>query len=722
MAICCQCDAGDSRDGACQDVVVNECYPGDFDECMRLWRFSFQWVWILGFFFFGNPCWSDALYQLPELQVNASRLHSSEWMQDTTWDDMQIRESAVRTIDELLADDLSFSLYRRQSSLLANPTSAGVSLRNTGASAASRTMVLLDGIPQNDPFGGWVYWARYDPVLIQGARIIPASRAQVWGSQSPVGVIEMERPSPLTNQHRWRVALGGQGSMAASSYHQWTDRSRDCSVALSAFGLRTDGFHVLDELQRGSIDRKLDLELSGAELGMAWQMLEAITLEPRVSVYQEERGNGTPLARNSTDAIDFSLRMTADLTPDQTIQWAMWHQRREFDAVFSSVNDDRTGEVIALDQYDVPGRSTGMSWILRSGQMDSWSWFLGADARTLTGETNERVGKFRERHAGGEQIFAGLFGSIEVQPDSASLAQLGGRVDVWGLENGRRIESLLVSGDVVRDDKQANRYGFAPSLGLDYSREWLDGIDVRVAASTGFRVPTLNELHRPFRVRNDVVEANPDLDPERFYSIESGVQWDASEALRLGLTGFHHWIRDAIANVPVTDPSEIGVLSPGLPDDGSLAQRRNVDAAQVVGLEGRLGWQPTPEWSTTLSAVWQRTCFVESDGQRAIEGNPFPQAPELRVLGDIECLIDAGLAIFCGGEFSSFQYDDALAARRVAGFFRANAGIRWTRGATDYQLRVDNLFDEKIETGNASNGLRSYAAPRSFWLSAQWVF
>ena len=43
---------------------------------------------------------------------------------------------------------------------IAQPTTQGVSLRGIGPSGQSRTLVLLDGVPFNDPFGGWVYWTR----------------------------------------------------------------------------------------------------------------------------------------------------------------------------------------------------------------------------------------------------------------------------------------------------------------------------------------------------------------------------------------------------------------------------------------------------------------------------------------------------------------------------------------------------------------------------------
>jgi hypothetical protein len=55
--------------------------------------------------------------------------------------------AAAVTLDDILVKDPAMSLFRRYSSSFGNPTSAGVSLRRIGASAASRSLVLLDGVP-----------------------------------------------------------------------------------------------------------------------------------------------------------------------------------------------------------------------------------------------------------------------------------------------------------------------------------------------------------------------------------------------------------------------------------------------------------------------------------------------------------------------------------------------------------------------------------------------
>ena len=71
-----------------------------------------------------------------------------------------LESSASQTLDDFLRQVPGFSLFRRSSSLAAAPSTQGVSLRGMGPTATSRALVLLDGVPLNDPFGGWVYWSR----------------------------------------------------------------------------------------------------------------------------------------------------------------------------------------------------------------------------------------------------------------------------------------------------------------------------------------------------------------------------------------------------------------------------------------------------------------------------------------------------------------------------------------------------------------------------------
>ena len=528
---------------------------------------------------------------LPEMVVLAERRDDNDTARTLAeWDRGDLREAAPRTIDELLAREPSFSLYRRQTAMFGNPTSAGVSLRNTGATAASRTLVLLDGVPQNDPFGGWVYWARYDAAALDSIRIVPSSRAAVWGNQSPAGVVSMTGHPPFGRSHVIKAGGGGQGTIAGSTLHQMTSADESLSVSLAAFGLHSDGFYAVDSSQRGPIDRKLDIDLYGADVKLAWLAAPGLTIGQTTSFYTEERGNGTPLSRNATDALDFSLHVTSD-NADHAWQVLAWHQRREFESVFSSVNADRSAETMALDQYDVPGRGTGGAFTLRWDHGDDWNFMVGTDTRLLTGETNEDVGTFRRREAGGKQDFLGIFGMAQHRLDELTEINASARLDAWWLRDGRRIETSLATGNTLRDEDQDDRDGIEPSASIELTRQLREDLEAGISAGTGFRLPTLNELHRPFRVRNDIVEANPSLDPERFTSIEASLEWQPCGNLTASASVFHHWINDAIANVPVTDPAEIAEIFGTIPPGGSGSIRRNVDEARVAGIEAKIDWQ-----------------------------------------------------------------------------------------------------------------------------------
>lgn len=637
------------------------------------------------------------------------------------WSGEDMREAAPRTIDELLAREPSFSLYRRQTAMFGNPSTAGVSLRNTGATAASRTLVLLDGVPQNDPFGGWVYWARYDAAALDSIRIVPSARAAAWGNQSPAGVIQMNGQAPFEERHVVKIGGGGQGTFGGSMVHQMTDAAKTKSVFISAFGLHLDGFFAVGPSQRGPIDRKLDIDLWGADVKFAWLAAPGLTVEPKLSYYTEQRGNGTPLARNSTDALDFSLRLTGE-SEDFTWQALAWHQRREFESVFSSVNADRTAETMALDQYDVPGRGTGGGVTLQWNGVDHWSFMAGADMRLVTGETNEDAGTFRRRVAGGDQDFAGIFGIAGYRPDDLTTVNASARLDAWWLSDGRRLETSLSTGAPLRTDYQDDRDGIDPSASVEFTRQLRDDLEARVSAGTAFRVPTLNELHRPYRVRNDIVEANPELDPERFISIEAGLEWKPREDLTVGAALFHHWISDAIANVPVTDPAEIAEIFGTLPPGGSGSIRRNVDAARVAGIEVQAELRPHDEVTLDFTGLWSETRFDESERQPLLEGKPFPQAPDLRLIASGEWRPREELSLFAGIEYGAAQYDDALAERRIPDYTSARIGMAWRTERAIYQIRVENLFDGEIQTGLSSDGIRTLAAPRSLWIGAEWAF
>jgi outer membrane cobalamin receptor len=686
------------------------------------WPVLSAWI-AVGTGIFPHATFGQSVEVLPEMLVLSGRLAGAESVAATReWSRSDLQQAAPKTLDELLAKEPSFSLYRRQTAIFGNPTSAGVSLRNTGATAASRTLVLLDGIPQNDPFGGWVYWARYDAATLHSIRILPSSLAAVWGNLSPAGVIQMNGSAPFEDRHVFKLGGGSQGTLGGSTVHQMSNAEKTRSVSLAAYGLRSDGFYAVSRSQRGAIDRKLETELAGADLKFGWLAAPGLTIEPMLSIYAEERANGTPLTGNSTDALDFALRITSEQKVDASWQALAWHQRREFDSVFSAVAPDRTSEIVSLDQFDVPARGTGGAFTWQWERSENTTMTAGVDTRLVKGETHEDAGGFRRREAGGEQAFAGVFSAIGHHLDEKTRLDAGVRLDAWELTNGRRLETALATGAPLRTDRQEDRDGLEPSAAIQVSHALRDDWVVRASLGSSFRLPTLNELHRPFRVRSDIVEANPSLEPERFVSVEGEMDWKPATNLEVRMAVFHHWVSDAIANVPVTDPAEIVAIFGSIPPGGSGSQRRNVDQARVFGLEGGLEWRPVESTTLGLLGILSETEFVKSADQPLLEGKPFPQAPDLRLIASVEWRLGEQFSLFSGGEYGAAQFDDALATRSIPDYTSVRLGMSWRTEHAVYQARVENLFNEQIETGLSSDGIKTLAAPRALWIGAEWEF
>jgi len=98
-----------------------------------------------------------------------------------TFEGSELRTAPAATLDDALRAVPGFSLFRRGDSLTANPTTQGVSLRGLGPSGASRSLVLLDGVPLNDPFGGWITWSKIPRESLGGAELVRGGGATAWG-------------------------------------------------------------------------------------------------------------------------------------------------------------------------------------------------------------------------------------------------------------------------------------------------------------------------------------------------------------------------------------------------------------------------------------------------------------------------------------------------------------------------------------------------------------
>src|SRR5207253_627391 len=153
----------------------------------------------------------------------------------------------------------------------------------------------------------------------------------------------------------------------------------------------------------------------------------------------------------------------------------------------------------------------------------------------------------RRRLAGGQSWTSGAFAEASADVGGVTLTG-GGRLDYWRISDGHLLERTIATGAVLRDEHDDLRHGWLPTARGGILAPVGDGFSLRSAAYLGWRMPTLNELFRPFRAGLDATAANPALDPERLAGAEAGIEYTRGP-VQLSATAFVNRLKDAIANV-----------------------------------------------------------------------------------------------------------------------------------------------------------------------------
>lgn len=640
----------------------------------------------------------------------------------TVLDAAALEAAPQRRLDEALRSLPGFSLFRRSGSRTANPTAQGVSLRGIGPNGAGRSLVLLNGMPVNDPFGGWVQWSRLPTATVERVMVTPGGGAGPWGNSALAGTIRIEtaRPDGATLD----AALGTEST--AQALASLGGEIAGTGLGLRASTYRTDGVPLVRADRRGPIDVTARAEAHSVD-AQATHRIGSVQATARLSGFREHRGNGTPYTENATSALEGSLRLVGDgALPFEALAYARdW----TFRSTFSGVNAGRTAETPSLDQYDVP--ATALGGIIQVGvvQTDAHRIDLGADLRRTEGETRElflRTGdRFtRDRRAGGTQTVAGLFAEHAWTPRDGLTVAGGARLDWWRNADGRRTERVIATGATARDDRFADAEGRVVNgrIGVDWAATRAFGL--RAAAYTGFRLPTLNELYRPFRVGDDITEANPALTPERLAGGEVGATVRPAEGLELTATLFRVDLENAVDNVTLSDrPGLYAPLGVVVPVGGTVQQRRNLDRIEAEGLEASLRWRATDALSLSVSYLWSDATVAAATGFPDLAGKRVAQSPAHQ--GTIEATwsptpaLTLRVQVRAAGE----AFEDGRNSRTLVPYATADLYVGYdVTDAVRLYATVENLADRPIETGRRGDGLTAIGPGRQVLagIAARW--
>lgn len=597
----------------------------------------------------------------------------------------EVRETPAGTLDDALRQVPGFSLFRRTGSRAANPTAQGASLRGVGPSGASRTLVLVDGVPLNDPFGGWVYWSRVPRAAVDRVEILEGGASDLYGSAALGGVVQV-----LTANDTPEIAAelsAGDGEAAASvhgarSFGGWTVRA-----AADAF--TTDGWVLLDERERGAVDTEAaSRHLFGsvaAERG--WGAANRAFL--RASAFGESRDNGTRQQVNDTDSEELAGGVDWN-TERGGLTLRGWYGNQTYHQTFTAVAEDRASESLTRDQQ-VPVDAAGLSlqWSHRRGGHALVAGLEGRRVRGRSEETAFTQGRATSRlDAGGLQEMVAVFAADRVALGARGVLTFGARADHWREREGSSITTPIATGvaaTVRHPDRAETR--LSPRASILFRA--MPSLALTAAAYGAFRAPTLNELYRSFRVGDVVTRANPALTEERLTGAEAGAAWTSRGGPRLRVVAFWARLQDPVANVTLTaTPSLI------------TRERQNLGRTRSRGV--------TVDAETSLgrhASVGLGYAFTDSRVQRfsarpALEGRHLPQVPRHQATIDGRFRHPGVVNAVVQLRVSSAQFEDDLNELSLPAFVTVDArlGRRLSR-RLELFAAVENVTGDRYTVG-----------------------
>ncbi len=647
-----------------------------------------------------------------EVVVRANRL--SAYQGDKAFSTLDLKRDDLKraTLDQSLKREAQASLFRRSSSLTANPTVQGISLRAIGPSGAGRALVTLDGVPQNDPFGGWVIWAALPQEAISHVHVLKGAGGGAYGAGALTGVIDLSLQPPQPGSVYVAGRAGEDGNLRG-------DAALDAGpVAIYYSGQTLRGGVPVRAPQQGAAD----VATFGRDRTLFADAQFALCetcghLSIMAGSYNSRRDTGL----DGATAVSTGDQLAVSLTRQPTAEhdgWRLqlWHRDSGLANSSVSVLSGRTGTTLANDQVKTPATGDGFNAALRH-QNGMREWEIGVDARDTSGESREFYRYMagmatRYRVSGGDTSLAGVYGEGS-QGIGRWLLSAAARADVWQATNGHRIEIDTATQGVTLSLAPADqrRTMVSARAGAAYSAN--EQTTLRLAAYNGFRPPTLNELYRPFRVGNDVTESNAELRPETLEGAEAGVRVGNAQSF-IDADIFANMLKDPITNVtigvgPATFPTA-GFIAAG----GSLRMRENIGEIRATGLEMRGRYAVSGH--LTVSSSLTLTHARVANAAAALNGKRPAEAPEHSASIGVDWTV-ARARVHADVAFEGETFDDDLNILPLKASRNLSLDIDYPlTDRLSVSVAVDNALDDAIPVTHAGDGTLGYDTGRRVYI------
>ena len=620
----------------------------------------------------------------------------------------QMQQQPGLTLDDALHQVAGFTLYRRTSSWTANPTTEGVSLRGLGSTAASRTLVVSDEAPLNDPFGGWVHWNEIPALAIEQVQLERGGAADLYGSSAIGGVVNV-LPA-LAGERAGESLLFAADALGATENSANQDALLAAATRRIAFlgaesVLTTGGYIPTAPSLRGLVDipSNVTSEAGRVELrGFLLQRKASAFL--RGNVLNESRSNGTPLQTNGTRLWRYTAGADAD-TGAARLALRLYGAREAYRQSFSSIATDRNSETLTRLQH-VPLDQFGLVAQAARSLPHALTAAAGFDIDDVRATDNE------------SPVSKGL--ATSTTSTSARQRETGGFVDaiwtprVWSISGSVRVDNfrtynahqVLSTTGVVTQLPTISELVASPRLGIVFrpqSHSWPHGLALTATAFRAFRGPTMNELYRTGQVGQQTTLANSSLLAERATGFEYGLELDHSFG-HVRATYFWTEVNRPISAVLLSQTTTTQTLQ--RQNLGQIRSRGLMLEAQTShwrGFDASLGYQ---------LAVATVTAFNSSSAAQAnLTGKWIPEVPREMATATANYLAPHVASFHVIASYTGQAFDDSSNQFLLHPYARFDLSAdRSLKHGLSIFAGAQNLLNRPIDAGRTP--ILALASPR----------
>jgi outer membrane receptor protein involved in Fe transport len=600
--------------------------------------------------------------------------------------------TAAPTLDDQLRQLPGLELFRRSSSLVANPSSQGMSLRALGSTSASRTLLAEDDVPLNDAFAGTIHWLETPELAVERIELLRGGASDLYGSSAIGGVVTVIPVRPVDDQAQLRTSYGGEGTYDDSLQIQ--TKHGPWGLLAAGGGLGTDGYTQEAPKQRGPVDIASNVHSENGLL-LGEHDSARLRLFVRGSGFNEARNNGTAFQTNGTRLWRYAAGGDWQAPRNAALTLRVYGSTDHFRQTFSSISNlPQSGDPDCSYRCgEIPSKFS-LTPNNELGAATHWSQPLGAGLLLIAGADVHDVRVWdREQSFGATAAVTNLH---DHQRDAAGYAEgmwvrsgwtltASGRMDWFQNYDGQKLQ--LTSMGWIPSASQPAQFSphfFDPRMGV--SRKMGEHWAHSASGFRAFRAPTANELYRSTQVGNQLTLPNGNLETERATGWETGLatQW--------------HWgtVRGSYFLTQVNRPIDAVTTNPS--SSPILLMRENLGQIESRGVS--IDYELSPlRWLAIDGGYQYAHATVTNDSQTpALVGNWIPEVARNLATMNVRAYRPKLGTFTVQGRMSGRQFDDDANTYLLHGYFRLDAyGSRKIGKRIEVFAAGENLLNRQIE-------------------------